>query len=408
MRITAERVDAVVSGIYAAVGSADGFEPALRNIITLLDGSSGMLFTPLKGPDEGGFGFVEHFDTALWDKYRHELRQVSPWEQAGERLNLLQAGMTATDEVLVPEDTLRKTQFYHEAHVPLDVGRVCCSVITDDHDARLPRTYLSIYRGIHGRAFSHTESHTLQTLASHVRQALQLAHRLAFAEAQGETAHELLNRLASGIALLDRHHRLIFLNHSAEMLCEHQRGLRIKRGKSGECILEATRPRQRNELQRAIDQTLRMMEETPTRAHGAVSAPLIIHGLPGHTPLTVTVLPLPTRLHLHGQAGVALVIEDPMKRRSTQEQLLATLFRLTPAECRIARALLDGASPRLIADHLSISENTVRTHIRSLHNKTAARSTGTLMTLLARVTGTAVAAAPEADVLSDIDARGHP
>lgn len=378
-------MDDAIAEIYAAVGSADGFDPVLRGLVRLFDGTSGMLFTPLVGQDEGGFGFVDHFDVALWDRFRAELREASPWELAGERRGLMRTGMAATDEVLVPDELLRRTPFYHEAHVPLDVGRLCCAVVVGDDDDRLPRSYLSIYRGIDARAFSEVESRMLQRLAAHLRRALQLAHRLDFAEAEGAASRELLHALNCGIALLDRNRRVVFMNRSAEGLCAGLRGLQVRRRGVAECVLEATHPRENALLQAAIGHALQLQQrsggEDPPARDGAV----VIHGSQGLDPLIVNVLPLPVRFRVAGQPGVALVIEDPADARPAADRLLATLFRMTPAECRIAGALLACEAPKRIAEHLGISENTVRTHIKSLHAKTATRSLAALTSLLARV-----------------------
>ena len=384
MEISFERMDGVISEIYAAVGNPDGFDGALRGVVDMLDGSSGMLFTPLNGQEEGGFGYVDHFDVALWERFRFELREASPWEQAGERRQLMRTGMTATDEFLVPEDVLRKTAFYHEAHVPLDVGRLCCAVVAGDGDASLPRTYLSIYRGIAARAFNDAESRVLQHVAAHMRRALQLAHRLGFAEAERAALRELLHDLACGIAILDRNRSLLFMNRSAERLCTPARGLSARRGKSGVCALEAANARENAALQRAIEHVLRPPGEHPPGGESASADPLIIHGPQGLDPLVVTVIHLPARLSIAAEPGVVLVIEDPVSPRPAAEQLFAGLFAMTPAECRIARALLAGEAPKQIAERLGISENTVRTHIKSLHTKTATRSLAALTALLAR------------------------
>jgi DNA-binding CsgD family transcriptional regulator len=67
--------------------------------------------------------------------------------------------------------------------------------------------------------------------------------------------------------------------------------------------------------------------------------------------------------------------------------MLIALFRLTPAECRVAGALLAGESPKAIADRFAITENTVRTQIRSLYDKTNTRGIAALIGLFSRLAG---------------------
>ncbi|HEX8388233.1 MAG TPA: LuxR C-terminal-related transcriptional regulator, partial [Sphingomonas sp.] len=62
------------------------------------------------------------------------------------------------------------------------------------------------------------------------------------------------------------------------------------------------------------------------------------------------------------------------------------LFGLTPAEVRLARALLDtDCDLRASADRLEISYATVRTHLARVFAKTDARSQAELMRLLTQL-----------------------
>ena len=51
-------------------------------------------------------------------------------------------------------------------------------------------------------------------------------------------------------------------------------------------------------------------------------------------------------------------------------QRLAEFFALTPAEIRVALALLNGATPRAAARDLDVSINTVRSQMASAFSKT--------------------------------------
>lgn len=58
------------------------------------------------------------------------------------------------------------------------------------------------------------------------------------------------------------------------------------------------------------------------------------------------------------------------------------LLGLTPAETRVALALLAGNSARAVASHLQISENTVKTHIKGIYAKAGVRRLTDLLRLL--------------------------
>lgn len=52
-----------------------------------------------------------------------------------------------------------------------------------------------------------------------------------------------------------------------------------------------------------------------------------------------------------------------------------TRFQLSPREEEIIRLLVQGYRPREIAQRLEIAENTARTHVKAIHQKTGARTT---------------------------------
>jgi DNA-binding CsgD family transcriptional regulator len=55
------------------------------------------------------------------------------------------------------------------------------------------------------------------------------------------------------------------------------------------------------------------------------------------------------------------------------QDILRTLFGLTPAECRVALLLADGRIPREIAQTVGVSFETVRSQIKSVFAKTNAK-----------------------------------
>ncbi|MGA7485555.1 MAG: helix-turn-helix transcriptional regulator, partial [Xanthobacteraceae bacterium] len=63
--------------------------------------------------------------------------------------------------------------------------------------------------------------------------------------------------------------------------------------------------------------------------------------------------------------------------------LLARRYRLTPSELRVLSAVVDVGGTPEIAAALNIAENTVKTHLRRLFEKTGARRQAGLVKLVA-------------------------
>ena len=84
-------------------------------------------------------------------------------------------------------------------------------------------------------------------------------------------------------------------------------------------------------------------------------------------------------------AQAVVFLDDAASSRSADDRILQTLFGLTSAESRLAQALVAGLPPKRIADRFALSENTIRTQIKSLYAKTDTRGLASLTALLSRL-----------------------
>jgi DNA-binding CsgD family transcriptional regulator len=80
-------------------------------------------------------------------------------------------------------------------------------------------------------------------------------------------------------------------------------------------------------------------------------------------------------------AAVAF-INDPVRPQRPAQQVLRALYGLTPAECRVALLLSDGHAPRKIANMVGVTDNTVRSQIKSIFAKTGVKRQVELIRLL--------------------------
>ncbi|HKU00932.1 MAG TPA: helix-turn-helix transcriptional regulator [Paraburkholderia sp.] len=82
------------------------------------------------------------------------------------------------------------------------------------------------------------------------------------------------------------------------------------------------------------------------------------------------------------RALAALTFYHPRSAPAVDEQVLATAFELSPAECRIVHLLMDGLTPKEIAAQVSVQYDTVRKQLQSIFQKTATRRQPDLLRLL--------------------------
>jgi DNA-binding CsgD family transcriptional regulator len=216
---------------------------------------------------------------------------------------------------------------------------------------------------------------------------------LSFAEAELASAYVALHEVACGVVVLGRDKRVVFVNRAAESLCADGRGLLLLRQSQGALTLRAVRTHEDAAVQRAIDAALRIFAlNTCDRPR---SVPVVVHGAALTDPLLSTTLPLPPNMRgtAHERARAIVLIEDPAEKRPAAERLFAAVFGFTPAECRVAEALMSGYSPKAIAERFAVSENTVRTQIKSLCTKTDTRGMANLIAMLSRFAATRASSA---------------
>jgi DNA-binding CsgD family transcriptional regulator len=97
------------------------------------------------------------------------------------------------------------------------------------------------------------------------------------------------------------------------------------------------------------------------------------------------VTPVARRNVLFGpaEAAACIFVTDPERFPLPSPAYVQQAFGLTPAETRVAMAMLDGKSLERLADELCITRNTARTHLQRLFAKTGtSRQADLIRTLL--------------------------
>ena len=85
------------------------------------------------------------------------------------------------------------------------------------------------------------------------------------------------------------------------------------------------------------------------------------------------------------QTPLALVLVIEANKNLSAMQMLGALYDLSPAELRVASALVSGKSPEEYALMAGVTMNTVRSQIKSLYSKTDTHRQLELVALLNKV-----------------------
>ncbi|HKW18435.1 MAG TPA: helix-turn-helix transcriptional regulator, partial [Terriglobales bacterium] len=83
--------------------------------------------------------------------------------------------------------------------------------------------------------------------------------------------------------------------------------------------------------------------------------------------------------------SAVVYVTDPGVRIRPRNELLQSLFGLTPAECRIALLIGDGVATPEIRELAGITTNTLKTHLASIYRKTNTQRQTQLVKLISLI-----------------------
>ena len=94
----------------------------------------------------------------------------------------------------------------------------------------------------------------------------------------------------------------------------------------------------------------------------------------GHVPVLVQILPTnPGQLRTPSVVAAVVYVWDPRGSTAYRGRALARIYGFSPAECRLAEAMVRGGTLGDAADQLGIARNTARNHLQSMFAKTGTR-----------------------------------
>jgi DNA-binding CsgD family transcriptional regulator len=306
--------------------------------------------------------------TPLWtQRFAERYAAVNPYTGAVGAARLTTGSMVHVDEVL-PRKVAERTEFYSDfvrpSHTSLsslvaipvrDSSAYCGMALiraADDSerlidDARVP----------------------VRALLPHLKTALRLHQRLLSLEHVRDHLLGGFDRVGVAVLLCDAAGRIRESNGLAEALLRADDGLRERAGQ-----LRAESP--------GVQQLLRQALRFATSLH--VESPPGILRVPrpsSRRDYELRILPLPERYQRHRLlAPLALVtVAEPDRVADIDFGALARAYGFTRAEVRVLALVVEQHERKSIAQRLGIGEETVKTHLKALFQKTHTRGRAALV-----------------------------
>lgn len=276
-----------------------------------------------------------------------------------------------TDEDLVTREEQERSGFYREWLHHLGIHHLLGAVFPA---ARGAVGVLGIHRSRRAGTYTVSERRQAAFLLPHLQRALHLGQRLATASGIRAATLQALDRLDSGVLVVDRSCRIVHASAVAELLLRGNEELGVV---GGRLFLRSP----------AIqDKLLSLVRAASNTAQGRMAEPGTALSVPRahRLPLALEVAPLrPSTCRFGEQRPAALIfIRDPESPIAVER--LRELFGLTRTEGAVAAALVRGDSVEDIAAQMGIGLATVRTHLKRILAKTGTKRQAEAVALLAR------------------------
>ncbi|MGH1572849.1 helix-turn-helix transcriptional regulator [Methylobacterium sp. P31] len=282
-------------------------------------------------------------------------------------------GTIVRDGDLITPEEKRRDVFFQEFCRPHRLGEFAGYIAPDVSGGILS---VSAFRHDRDGDYQAAEIERLRRLAPHVARAYALSKVLADARVSSGNAETALERVQVGAIVLDMQGRVRHMNVVAERLLPGY--LRVGADRELHAVVVA----EHDKLNGAVISGLGIKDVAATS--------IILRGTNGRRPIAVEVTSLrrynATYPFTGSKQGGALVLLRDLFRpasRSVEPQLRQ--LGLSQAEARVAMLVGRGQSLREVAETFAVTENTVRSQLKSIFSKFGIARQSELAAIVARI-----------------------
>jgi DNA-binding CsgD family transcriptional regulator len=363
---SSETLSTLLCSLYDAASDASRWEPFLQQLTKTSHAHAAALVMHQVGPEV-------HTVTTSWDLdpegpplYQHHYGTVDIWAMQALRRPTPQVCLS---QELYPREDFVKTEIYNEFMLRFGIEHGMFGVV-ENTGSRV--VSISLYRDRSGSEFNPSDLDILRFLSPHIQRAFKLHFQFASLQARSAGFEEAMDMHPTGMVFLGSEGQVLFMNRAASAFVSERDGLLANRDG-----LRTERSAESALLQKLIRQAA-----STSNGNGLSAGGTMLVSRRTRPPLEILVSPIRNSA-ITSQAVAAIVfVTDPLHRRRPSQDVLRIRFGLTPAEGRVALLLSDGHAPRRIAKMIGVTDNTVRSQIKSIFSKTGVKRQGELIRLL--------------------------
>lgn len=353
-----------------------------------LGAPSCILYTMSHTPQSGGYFFLHGIAQEHVDLYVQKYYDQDVWKIAIEEKKMHTTGAVLIGDELLPRQRLLDSRFYKEclSHNKNMVQLMAGIVFGVESETSLPTT-CSFFRGSHHPDFSEDDRIHMRLLLPHLSRSLGVMQRLRSTELTLATSLAALDRLSSGVLLLNRQGSVTFANQVAQRIVNAGHGLRLRQqgDQAGQSELIGETAAASKAIKDAVNATLSVSPYATQ--HFSKSVTIAHTSRPSNYVLQFSALGSHNEFGGDGNSFAAIIfISDGADRIAIDPAALQDIYGLTPTEARVAVALVDHESAKKVADVLGVGVATIRTHIKNIYGKLGVDTRTRFVKLLLAIT----------------------
>lgn len=369
MPFPSEPPAALLDAIYDSAAEPELWRSALTQIADLTGSEGGILFGQSVSASAVYFDYNGRLNENCNRAYQ-ERHMNNPWSVAMESQTV---GRTVFSDDLVPLSQLRATEFFDEVLRPQGIGHNGMIALAAREDFRVA---FNICRSERRGPFSEDDRRFFEWLSPHLRRSVHLGFRVQGYHALRRAEYGVLDQFASGVILIDRQARIVYVNAAAQSHASED-GALVLRGQGVTTRSPEHARRLEALIRAALQGTPASMMSAPRRSDGR-QVVMLASSVRGKDVGRFSDLGM-------ADAAALLFIVDPADRAATSSAWLMEAYGLTPAEARVALAVAEGSAIAETADRLGLSANTIKTHLRGVFAKTGVRRQAELTRLVTSI-----------------------
>ena len=275
-----------------------------------------------------------------------------------------------------PNERLVTTDYYKEWMQPQGLAPTSPVVHTFASDGAMPTAAVCVFQRVDSPPIRPGHLAFLDHLVPHLARAHRILDQMRAMRREHDVLREVIDRIPTGIVLIDETGHVATLNDSALLSIENHEGLHVENGRLVVDDPETDRWLQQV-IQEACDPEIRADCDPERRVmSGHRSA------TNGQIPLVVTPLLSPASESTIPDAVAMVFVGTPKLARGTSLSLLRNLYGLTRAEAEITQLLADGLSLEEAAERRTVTLNTARSQLKRVFSKTGAKRQSDLVRIV--------------------------